>query len=54
MTIKKDLEARRAAPLKTPSDIAPEAVKEISGALNVLLADVFALDRACRALAAHC
>ena len=43
MTIKKDLEARRAAPLKTPLDIAPEAVKEISGALNVLLADVFAL-----------
>jgi starvation-inducible DNA-binding protein len=43
MTIKKDLEARRAAPLKTPSNIAPEAVKEISGALNVLLADVFAL-----------
>jgi starvation-inducible DNA-binding protein len=43
MTIKKDIETRRAAPLRTPSDIDPEAVKEISGALNALLADVFAL-----------
>jgi starvation-inducible DNA-binding protein len=43
MATKKDLETRRAAPLRTPSDIAPEAVKEISGALNALLADVFAL-----------
>ena len=40
---KKDLEARRKAPLTTPSDIAPEAVKNITGALNALLADVFAL-----------
>ena len=40
---KKDLEARRKAPLTTPSDIAPAAVKNITGALNALLADVFAL-----------
>jgi starvation-inducible DNA-binding protein len=40
---KKDLEARRKAPLTTPSDITPEAVRNISGALNALLADVFAL-----------
>lgn len=43
MTSRIDLQARRNAPLKTPSDILPEPVKEISGALNKLLADVFAL-----------
>ena len=37
------LSARRDAALTTPSDLGPEAVKHISGALNVLLADVFAL-----------
>ncbi len=34
---------RRKAPLATPSDIEPKSVKEISGALNALLADVFSL-----------
>ena len=34
---------RRKAPPTTPSDIAPEAVKNITGALNTLLADIFAL-----------
>lgn len=34
---------RRNAPLLTHSDMPPEAVKEIGGALNALLADVFAL-----------
>jgi starvation-inducible DNA-binding protein len=43
MTSKTDLLARREAPLKTPSDIEPEAVKNITGALNALLADTFAL-----------
>ena len=37
------LETRRRAPLATPSELDPEAVKNISGALNALLADVFAL-----------
>ena len=37
------LMARRRAPLATPSDLGAEAVKDISGALNALLADVFAL-----------
>jgi starvation-inducible DNA-binding protein len=37
------LSARRDAALTTPSDLGPEAVKHISGALNVLLADVFSL-----------
>src|SRR5713226_1686190 len=31
------------APLATPTDIEPQAVRDISGALNALLADVFAL-----------
>jgi starvation-inducible DNA-binding protein len=43
MTSKNDLQARRSAPLRTPSDILPQSVKEIAGALNKLLADVFAL-----------
>src|ERR1700741_3382480 len=43
MTSQNDLQARRIAPLKTPSDILPESVREIAGALNKLLADVFAL-----------
>jgi starvation-inducible DNA-binding protein len=34
---------RQKAPLNTPSDIDPKAVKDISGALNALLADVFSL-----------
>jgi starvation-inducible DNA-binding protein len=43
MTTAKDLVARQTAPLNTPSDLDPEAVKDITGALNALLADVFAL-----------
>jgi starvation-inducible DNA-binding protein len=43
MTSQNDLQVRRSAPLRTPSDILPESVKEIAGALNKLLADVFAL-----------
>jgi starvation-inducible DNA-binding protein len=38
-----ELKERRKAPLATPSDIAPDGVRNISGALNALLADVFAL-----------
>jgi starvation-inducible DNA-binding protein len=33
----------RTAPLQTPTDIKSEGVREISGSLNILLADVFAL-----------
>jgi starvation-inducible DNA-binding protein len=43
MPSKTDAAARRISPLHTPSDIDPKSVKEISGALNALLADVFAL-----------
>lgn len=43
MTSQNDLQVRRSAPLRTPSDILPESVMEIAGALNKLLADVFAL-----------
>ena len=35
--------ARRKAPLSTPTDLGSEASMEISGALNKLLADLFAL-----------
>ena len=38
-----DVKVRRAAPLKTPTDLTPAATNHISGALTVLLADVFAL-----------
>jgi hypothetical protein len=31
------------APLHTPSDLKPDAVRNLSGALNILLADVFSL-----------
>jgi starvation-inducible DNA-binding protein len=34
---------RRDAPLQTPTDLTPAATKEVSGALNAILADVFAL-----------
>ena len=34
---------RRAAQLKTPSDLGAEATKDLSGALNILLADLLAL-----------
>src|ERR671935_1133115 len=34
---------RRAAPLHTRSDLGAEATKDLSGALNALLADMFAL-----------
>jgi starvation-inducible DNA-binding protein len=42
-TTEKNLSARREAALATRSDLGSEAVKNISGALNALLADVFAL-----------
>ena len=43
MPSKAQLVVRQKAPLATPSDIDPKAVKEISAALNALLADVFSL-----------
>jgi starvation-inducible DNA-binding protein len=38
-----DEKSRRKAPLVTPTDLPSNAVQDISGALNTLLADVFAL-----------
>jgi len=38
-----DAKALRTAPLHTPTDLKPNAVQDISGALNILLADMFAL-----------
>src|SRR5215813_7787912 len=43
MTKAKDAAALRVAPLDTPTDLRANAVPEISGALNTLLADMFAL-----------
>ena len=40
---RQDQKALRAAPLATPTDLSTNAVRDISGALNILLADVFAL-----------
>ena len=38
-----ELERRRQAPLATPTDLPAAATKDIAGALNLVLADVFAL-----------
>jgi starvation-inducible DNA-binding protein len=38
-----ELKERRRAPLETPTDLTAEAIRDVSGALNALLADVFAL-----------
>jgi len=40
---KDDLKRRRNAPLVTPSDLKPEAMRDIAGGMNAILADVFAL-----------
>jgi len=39
----RDLQRRQEAPLITRTDLKPEAVKDIAGAMNAVLADVFAL-----------
>jgi starvation-inducible DNA-binding protein len=39
----KDPAARRAAPLRTPTDLDANATRDVAAALNLLLADVFAL-----------
>jgi starvation-inducible DNA-binding protein len=38
-----ELKERQRAPLSTPTDLTAEATRDISGALNLILADVFAL-----------
>src|SRR5262245_32785954 len=40
---KQDVKTRRMAPMKTPTDLGSQATKDISAALNLLLADFFAL-----------
>ena len=40
---KEELKERQRAPLSTPTDLAAEATRDVSGALNAILADVFAL-----------
>ena len=41
--MKADAKTRRMAPLDTPTDLTVNAVRDISGALNILLADMFGL-----------
>jgi starvation-inducible DNA-binding protein len=43
MSTKSEIVERQKSPLHTPSDIDLQAVKEITGELNALLADVFSL-----------
>lgn len=38
-----DAKARQTASLQTPTDLSPDAVRDLSGALNILLADMFGL-----------
>jgi len=38
-----DLRERQRSPLATPTDLAPAAVRDVAGAMNAILADVFAL-----------
>ena len=38
-----DLKSRQAAPLLTPTDLGPNATRDVAVALNLLLADAFAL-----------
>lgn len=40
---KQVLKSRQVAPLSTPTDLKPAATKDIAGAMNAILADVFAL-----------
>jgi starvation-inducible DNA-binding protein len=40
---RQNLVSRRDAPLLTPTDLKPAATKDIAGAMNAILADVFAL-----------
>jgi len=42
-TKREELETRRESPLATPSDLDSKASKDIEGAMNPILADVFAL-----------
>jgi starvation-inducible DNA-binding protein len=39
----RDAKTLQTAPLATPTDLEPDAVREVAGALNVLLADMIAL-----------
>ena len=39
----RDAKARQSASLQTPTNLSPDATRDISGALNILLADMFAL-----------
>ena len=48
-----DARSRRKASLDTPTDLGSNAKKNLSGALNILLADMFALSRRLSTVAAR-
>jgi starvation-inducible DNA-binding protein len=39
----REAQARKTTSLKTPTDLTPDAIRDISGVLNILLADVFGM-----------
>ena len=39
----RELKERQRAPLSAPTDLTPEATRDVSGAMNAICADVFAL-----------
>ena len=43
LTKTQELKQREHSPLATPTDLAPAATRDIAGAMNAILADVFAL-----------
>ena len=43
ITKTQELKQREITPLATPTDLAPTATRDIAGAMNTILADVFAL-----------
>ena len=39
----KEADIRRSAPLRTPTDLSANATRDVSAAMNLMLADVFTL-----------
>ena len=41
--VEREMERKQVAPLITPTDLKAEASRDVAGAMNAILADVFAL-----------
>jgi len=48
--VKQDLESMQKAPLTVPTDLGLDTTRDIAGALNAILADVFALSSGSRTI----